>query len=102
MMIIPDIAAEALKQYGAGPRFEEDAMNNLGYQLLAAKKLKEAVLIFELNVEAYPKSSNAWDSLAEAYMIAGKDLAIQYYRKSLELNPDNTNAAEMLKKLEAK
>ena len=93
---------EALKQYAAGPRFEEDAMNNLGYQLLAAKKLKEAIRIFELNVEAYPKSSNAWDSLAEAYMIAGKDLAIQYYRKSLELNPDNTNAVEMLKKLEAR
>jgi hypothetical protein len=28
-----------------------------------------------------------------------KDLAIKNYEKSLELNPDNTNAVEMLKKL---
>jgi hypothetical protein len=34
-------------------------------------------------------------------MTAGKELAVQYYRKSLELNPENSNAVEMLKKLEA-
>lgn len=93
---------EALKQYQAGPPLEESLMNSLGYQLLGAKKLKEALRIFELNVAAFPKSANAWDSAAEAYMIAGKDLAIAYYRKSLELDPENSNAAEMLKKLEVK
>jgi CubicO group peptidase (beta-lactamase class C family) len=93
---------EALKQYVAAAPIEEGPMNGLGYQLLAAKKVKEAIRIFELNAAAYPKSSNTWDSLAEAYMIGGKELAIEYYRKSLELNPDNSNAAEMLKKLEAK
>ena len=35
-------------------------------------------------------------------MTAGKELAIQYYRKSLELDPENSNASGMLKKLEAK
>lgn len=93
---------EALKQYAAGPPIEEGPMNSLGYQFLAAKKIKEAIRIFELNVTAFPKSANAWDSLAEAYMIGGKELAIEYYRKSLELNPENSNAVEMLKKLEAK
>jgi len=39
---------------------------------------------------------------AWAYMVGGNELAIAYYRKSLELNPDNPNAAESLKKLEAK
>ena len=93
---------EALKNYASGPAIEEGPMNMLGYQLMARKKFKEALRIFELNAAAYPKSSNVWDSLAEAYMIAGKELATQYYRKSLELDPENSNASDMLKKLDAK
>jgi tetratricopeptide (TPR) repeat protein len=93
---------EALKDYPAGHAIEEEPMNMLGYQMLAAKKFKEALRIFELNAAAYPKSANVWDSLAEAYMISGKELAIQYYRKSLDLDPGNSNAAGMLKKLDAK
>ena len=51
--------------------------------------------------EKNPASSNAFDSLAEAYMKAGnKQLAIENYKKSLELNSYNNNAAEMLKKLQ--
>jgi tetratricopeptide (TPR) repeat protein len=64
------------------------------------KKIKETIEIFKLNVEVYPQSYNVYDSLAEAYMINGeKELAIKNYEKSLELNPKNTNAIEMLKKL---
>jgi len=49
----------------------------------------------------YPQSANAFDSMGEAYMINDdKELAIQNYKKSLELNPNNTNAVEMLKKLQ--
>jgi len=93
---------EALKNYTPEKPIDEDSMNALGYQLLARKKFKEALRIFELNAAAYPKSANAWDSLAEAYMIAGKELAIEYYRKSLELDSGNSNASDMLKKLDAK
>ena len=40
------------------------------------------------------------DSLGEAYMKAGeKELAIQNYEKSLQLDPKNLNAVEMLRKL---
>ena len=35
-------------------------------------------------------------------MIGGKELAIAYYKKSLELNPNNPDAVENLKKLETK
>ena len=80
--------------------FQEEQLNSLGYQLLKMNKIKEAIEIFKLNVEAYPQSDNVYDSLAEAYMINGdKEMAIKNYEKSLELNPKNTNAAEMLKKL---
>jgi Tfp pilus assembly protein PilF len=48
----------------------------------------------------YPKSYNTYDSLAEAYMDNGsRNLAIENYRKSLALNPQNTNATEKLKEL---
>ncbi|MCM3904959.1 MAG: serine hydrolase [Pyrinomonadaceae bacterium] len=83
--------------------FREPELNTLGYQLLQAKKTKEAIEIFKLNVEAYPKGSNTYDSLGEAYMVNGDtELAIQNYKKSLELNSDNPNAVEMLKRLETK
>jgi CubicO group peptidase (beta-lactamase class C family) len=95
-------ADKALKQYEMGPPLNEDEMNRLGLRLLRTKKFDEAIRTLELNVAAFPKSANAWDSLAEAYMIGGKELAIAYYRKSLELNPANPGAVENLKKLEAK
>jgi tetratricopeptide (TPR) repeat protein len=54
-----------------------------------------------LNVEDYPQSFNVYDSLGEAYMVnKEEELAIKNYQKSLELNPNNTNGAEMLKKLQ--
>jgi tetratricopeptide (TPR) repeat protein len=81
--------------------FSEIEMNILGYQHLQAGKIKEAIELFKLNVAAYPGSANTYDSLGEAYMNNGdKAPAIRNYKKSLELDPKNTNAIEMLKKLE--
>jgi len=83
--------------------FKEARMNILGYQNLQSGKIKEAIEVFKLNVIAYPQSANVYDSLGEAYM-ANDDVerAIKNYKKSLELNPENTNAKENLKKLESK
>jgi outer membrane protein assembly factor BamD (BamD/ComL family) len=81
--------------------FDEDVLNNLGYEFIRAKKFKEAIRIFQLNVEAYPQSSNVYDSLAEAYMDDGdKPDAIANYQKSLQLNPKNRGAVKMLHKLD--
>ena len=80
--------------------FDEAELNTLGYQLLGSRNFKEAIRIFQLNVEAYPQSSNAYDSLAEPYMDNGDTrLAIANYQKSLQLDPSNSNAVQMLKKL---
>jgi CubicO group peptidase (beta-lactamase class C family) len=90
------------KQAGAYD-YSEPELNMLGYRLLSMNKVKEAIEIFKLNIEAYPQSSNVYDSLGEAYMVNGdKELAIKNYQRSLELNPQNTNAVEMLKKLDRK
>lgn len=78
----------------------EIQLNNLGYRLFNMKRIKEAIEIFKLNVAAYPQSANVYDSLGEAYMMNGdKELAIRNYQRAVELNPQNTIAAETLKKL---
>jgi len=80
----------------------EQEVNTLGYKLLQGGKTDEAIAFFKLNVSEHPRAWNAYDSLGEAYMKKGqKDLAIESYRKSLELNPKNENGREMLKKLGA-
>ena len=81
----------------------EDLINAKGYDLLKEKKLKEAIEVFKLNVFAFPQSANAFDSLGEAYLESGdKESAIENYKKSLLLNPENESAREVLKRLEDK
>ncbi len=83
--------------------FNENSLNILGYQLLGMNKIDEAIRVFQLNAAAFPASFNVYDSLAEAYMKKGnKELAIESYQKSLELNPNNVNALEKLKELKGK
>lgn len=80
--------------------FKESQLNSLGYTFLQGNNLEAAIEIFKLNVESYPESFNVYDSLAEAYMLKGDNTnAIINYEKSLQLNPENTNASDMLKKL---
>ncbi len=80
--------------------FSEPQLNSLGYRLLNDKKEKEAIEIFRLNTVAFPQSSNAFDSLGEAYYHAGDTpTAIKCYEKALELDPTNLSSINMLKKL---
>jgi CubicO group peptidase (beta-lactamase class C family) len=97
-------AAEQYRQMKKdGADFSESALNTLGYQLLGIKKIKAAIEVFKLNVEAHPESFNVHDSLGEAYMLNGDDsLAIESYKKSLELNPQNVNARQMMEKISQK
>ena len=47
------------------------------------------------------ESIAVYDSVAEAYAVNGQqDLAIKNYKRSLELDPQNTNAVRQLKKLD--
>ena len=79
----------------------EARLNDVGYSLLREKKLAEAIAVLKLNVELYPQSWNAYDSLGEAYAANGdKELAIVNYKKSLELNSGNKAAVSMLQKLQ--
>ena len=67
-------------------------MNNLGYQLMGAGKMDDAIAVFKSNVERYPQSANVYDSLAEAYEKSGKlDLARPNYEKAVQLGTQNND-----------
>ncbi|SHI30604.1 serine hydrolase [Aquimarina spongiae] len=75
-------------------------LNSLGYDLLSLKKVNQSIAIFKLAVSEFPNNANTYDSLGEAYFIDKQyDLALLNYKKSLELDPKNTNAEEMIKKI---
>jgi len=79
----------------------EPELNTLGYQLLYGdKRVSDALAIFKLNTTEHPASSNAFDSLGEAYRRHGeKDLAINSYQTAVKLDPTNGHASAMLKEL---
>ena len=78
----------------------ETGLNDYGYRLLAEKRLDDAILVFKLVTDLYASSANAWDSLGEAYAIAGiRHRAAYCYARSLLLNPDNAHGADQLEAL---
>jgi tetratricopeptide (TPR) repeat protein len=91
------------KQGGPDSYYVDEAkINRLGYQLMNRGKTAEAIEVFKLNVQEFPRSSNTYDSLGEGYAKAGsKDLAIHNYKRSLELDPNNRNAEDWIKRLNA-
>jgi CubicO group peptidase (beta-lactamase class C family) len=81
-----------------GYYLDEKEMNSTGYEFLQSRKMKEAAAIFKLNTEAFPTSSNVYDSYGEALMAVGnKTAAIENYKQSVKLNPGNENAIKILK-----
>ena len=99
--------AEAARQYRA---YREDPahayldteadINRLGYELIGKNRIDDAIEIFKLNVDAYPRSANVYDSLAEAYLKKGdKELAIKFYSKAVEIDPNFASSVEALRQL---
>ncbi len=80
----------------------EDAINTLGYQLLANDHLEEALRIFELNVKEYPNSANTYDSYGDALLAKGDSLkALNNFKKCYQMDTTLTYAKDKAKKLEA-
>jgi len=99
-----DAALKAFDQGKSGSPssyyIDENKINQLGYQLLNREKTAEAIEVFKLNVREFPKSWNVYDSLGEAYLKAGnRELAIQNYKRSIELDPTNSNAKDVVRRL---
>ncbi len=98
-------AAAMRKRYAAmkkgkfkGFFMSEAELNAAGYRLVKENRPQDAVAMFEIAVDAFPKSANVYDSLGEGCGHAGdRKRAIANYEKSVKLAPDNTNGVEMLK-----
>jgi hypothetical protein len=79
----------------------EAELDSLGYHLIKQNKIKEAVTVFQINVELCPDSWKAWDSLGEGFMYMNDETQCRTaYNKSLEINPDNRNASKQLRYLD--
>lgn len=78
----------------------ETELTLYGYNFLWENNLNDALAIFKLIVAEFPNSANAYDSLGEAYLQA-KDTsnALQNYEKSLQMNPDNFYAEDVIEQL---
>jgi len=93
--------ADELKQKDTSFKMPESDVNDLAFILLGKMQKNEAIDIFKYNLSANPNSADAYEGLAEGYDDMGnKDLAIQNFKKSVELNPKNNYAAGRIKKLE--
>ncbi|MDW3646102.1 MAG: serine hydrolase [Bacteroidia bacterium] len=78
----------------------EGVLNSIGYDLLGRSRHEDALEVFKLNVKEHPDAWNVYDSLGEGYEEIGEiDLALKYYRKSVQLNPDNQHGVEKIKEL---
>ena len=107
MAAVPKGGAEIAKAYRAfrsDPSHKyvetEAEVNRLGYMLLQQKKNDDAIIVLGLNVEYFPGSANAYDSLGDAYQAAGrKDDAIKAYEKALSIDPSHPSARTNLQKL---
>ena len=88
-------------QTAMNDRFADEMMiNGLGYEFLGNEDFKMAIAVFRFNAAQFPESSNVYDSLGEAYKESGnQELAVKNYKKSLELDPGNENAKQMLAEL---
>jgi CubicO group peptidase (beta-lactamase class C family) len=92
-----DIKQKNLDTYDLG----EGSLARMGFMLLRNNRNEDAISILKLNVEEFPKSSNSYGGLAEAYeQIGQKQLAIENYQRALELNPKDDQAKERLEALQ--
>jgi Flp pilus assembly protein TadD len=81
----------------------EGSLRTIGYKLLNAKKVDEAVQVFQLNAKLNPDSWNVYNSLGVAYALAdNRKAAIENYEKSTKMNPKNEAGMAALAKLKGK
>ncbi len=81
----------------------ERRLNRMGYNFIRNKDYDSALEVFKINAHLYPKSSNVFNSLGEAYFLK-KDTAnaVLNFKKSLSINSENRNSKRFIKRLTEK
>jgi Flp pilus assembly protein TadD len=101
----PGGAARAREMYDAARGrkekvvlFPEGEMNLQGYQLLQEGRTTDALVVFQMNVDEYPRSANVYDSLSDAQLAAGnKADALRNAEKALEVLASDTRVPDQLR-----
>ncbi len=95
---VSDMLTEARKKDPNATLFPEDVVNVMGYEHMQAGDNKDAIEILKLNAEAYPNSTNVYDSLSDAYLADGqKDLALANVKRALEMLKADTTTPQRLR-----
>ena len=88
------------KKDSLDPTIQEWSLNRTGYKYLNANEFEKAKAIFKINIALYPEKSNVYNSMADAFKKENDTLkAIEYYEKSIAINPENRNSIKNLKKM---
>jgi predicted alpha/beta superfamily hydrolase len=89
------------ERFGFPVPITEDFLNGHAFHGLRSHDAPdEAIELFQFCLSLYPNSSKAYEGLGESYAKKGMTgKAREFYEKSLELNPENTNARKKLGKL---
>ena len=75
-------------------------LNRMAKEYMRANKIAEAKEFFLINIALYPKKSLVYDSMGDAFKKENDTVkAIEYYKKSLVINPENRNSLRNLEKL---
>ncbi len=81
--------------------YDSDVLLGVAGEYAQARKFDEAIAVLKLCQEVYPDDSEIFDQMGYIYMNSGnKQLAVENFSKSLDLNPDNPETAAALKKLQ--
>ncbi len=79
----------------------EATVNRVGYDVMNILDANAALPVFRWNADRFPRSSNAHDSLGEAYRVAGQlERARGSYQRALTLDPSNARIRAALNDLD--
>jgi len=96
--VIETLTAER-KRDPKSPIVEAGFVNRLGYLALESDT-KAAVAVMKFNVDGHPASSNAWDSLGDAYLADGqREKVREAAEKALKLVDSDPSEPEQRRKL---
>ena len=75
-------------------------LNRMAYDLAGVGQVDAGMAILQIAVELYPKAANLYDSIGEFYLKKGqKEMAIEFYNKALQVDPNLESAKKMLEKI---
>ncbi len=79
---------------------ESGVFHYLAYELLEKKKVKEAINLLKISIMMFPEKENLYEALGKMHLAnEDKQLALESYKKAVELNPNNMKAKKKIEEL---